>query len=102
MTQIMNSCLSRVHDAMEKAFEAAKPSTSSSKPCTSATPSTSGAKRKADETSAGGPSAPKKGLWIGDGLTESDLEDSSDEEDGEGTKDAEKVEEKGLSKPVAV
>ena len=81
---------------MEKAFETAKPSTlssSSSKPSTSAAASTSGAKRKADETATkGGPSAPKKGLWIGDGLTESDLEDSSDEEE------AEKVEEKGISK----
>ena len=89
---------------MEKAFEAAKPSTSSSN-SSSSTASTStggGAKRKAGETSIGGPSAPKKGLWIGDGLTESDLEDSSDEEDGEGTNDAGKSEEKGLSKAVAV
>ena len=85
---------------MEKAFETAKPSTSSSKSSSSTT--TGGAKRKADETSIGGPSAPKKGLWIGDGLTESDLEDSSDEEDGEGTNNAGKAEEKGLSKAVAV
>ena len=84
---------------MEKAFEASKPSTSSSsKPSTSAKPSTSGVKRKVEETATGGPSAPKKGLWIGDGLTESDLEDSSDE-DEEAEK---KVEGKSLSKAVAV
>ena len=88
---------------MEKAFETAKPPTSSSKPSSStASTSTGGAKRKAGETSIGGPSAPKKGLWIGDGLTESDLEDSSDEEDGEGANNAGKSEEKGLSKAVAV
>ena len=82
---------------MEKAFETAKPSTSSSKSSSStASTSTGGAKRKADETSVGGPSAPKKGLWIGDGLTESDLEDSSvDEAD-------EKLDGKGVSKAVAV
>ena len=48
--------------------------------------------------SGAGPSAPKKGLWIGDGLTESDLEDSSDEEEEAGKK----VEGKGVSKAVAV
>ena len=48
--------------------------------------------------SGAGPSAPKKGLWIGDGLTESDLEDSSDEDEEAGKK----VEGKGVSKAVAV
>ena len=47
-------------------------------------------------TATAGPSAPKKGLWIGDGLTESDLEDSSDEETDE------KLNGKGASKAVAV
>jgi len=43
----------------------------------------SGTKRKAEEEKPG-PSKPKKGLWVGDGLTESDLEDSSDEDDDTG------------------
>ncbi len=62
----------KVHDAMEKAFEKAKEEPQAS---------TSGIKRKSDVTESKAPVPPKKGLWIGDGITESDLEDSSDEDE---------------------
>jgi len=41
----------------------------------------SGIKRKAHEKTTSAPSKPKKGLWVGEGLTESDLEDSTDDEE---------------------
>jgi len=44
-------------------------------------PSTSASSSATSKSTGGGPSKPKKGLWVGDGLTESDLEDSSDEEE---------------------
>jgi len=93
----------RVHEAMDAVFGASKKpaaatstvtssSTGSSSPKSSSSegdsketaaasvPGPSGTKRKADEKTTAAPSKPKKGLWVGDGLTESDLEDSSDEE----------------------
>jgi len=83
----------RVHEAMEAVFskkDSSPPqssSSSSSEDSKEPQPGGSGLaiKRKAEEKPAAkaGPSKPKKGLWVGDGLTESDLEDSSDEE-GEG------------------
>jgi len=42
-----------------------------------------GTKRKAEPPKPTAASKPKKGLWVGDGLTESDLEDSSSDEDEE-------------------
>jgi hypothetical protein len=72
----------KVHDAMEKAFETAAKAKEPQ-------PSTSGLKRKAEEEKpAVAAVKPKKGLWMGDGLTESDLEDSSDEEEEEKKKTA--------------
>jgi len=91
----------RVHEAMEAVFNASEKAAatatssaaaagSSSSPKSSsssdsdakdtAAPGPSGTKRKADEKTSAVPPKPKKGLWVGDGLTESDLEDSSDEE----------------------
>jgi len=88
----------RVHEAMDAVFKkksdhATSTQTSSSTGTSSspksssssdddAKPGPSGIKRKAEEKTNAAPSKPKKGLWVGDGLTESDLEsDSSDEED---------------------
>lgn len=79
----------RVHEAMEAVFskkDSSPQSSSSSEDNHEPQPGGSGIKRKAEVTApaasstVGGPSKPKKGLWVGDGLTESDLEDSSDEE----------------------
>lgn len=82
----------RVHDAMEQAFAKKTTETKSSKEIASTsinldnTPDkTSWAKRKAEETpkpsSKSGPSKPKKGLWVGIDLNDSDLESSSDDEE---------------------
>lgn len=81
----------RVHEAMEQAF--AKKTTEikqSSKEIASTSDvdnipdKINWAKRKAEETpkpsSKSGPSKPKKGLWVGIDLNDSDLESSSDEE----------------------
>jgi len=81
----------RVHEAMEQAF--AKKTTEIKQSCEenastseldSIPDKNNWAKRKADETpkpsSKSGPSKPKKGLWVGIDLNDSDLESSSDEE----------------------
>jgi hypothetical protein len=83
----------RVHEAMEQAF--AK-KTTEIKQSSTEIPTTSNdigntpdktilAKRKAEETpkpsSKSGPSKPKKGLWVGIDLNDSDLESSSDDEE---------------------
>lgn len=73
----------RVQDAMEQAFKeikAGSSSSSSSDEDNHPVAGPSGVKRKSEAPIAG-PSQPKKALWIGDGLTESDLEDSSEDED---------------------
>ena len=79
----------RVHDAIEAAFKSEKPATITSdsagaSPESSSEeepqPGPSGTKRKTEVPATGPPKA-KKGLWVGDGLTESDLEDSSDDEE---------------------
>ena len=83
----------RVHEAMEEAFKtiagsatasAGSSSSSSDSEESRAGPSGASTKRKSELEPEG--SKPKKALWIGDGLTESDLEDSSDEENAEADK----------------
>ena len=78
----------RVHEAMEQAFKLKAKDDGDPKPG----PSGIGNKRKAEEdkSSKNGP-AVKKGLWIGDGLTESDLEDTSSDDDDDEERDSAKV-----------
>lgn len=76
--QAREAATDRVHEAINQVFND-KPSTSGSngKP-----PAEPGVKRKADSDAKTGPSRAKKGLWIGVDLDDSDLDSSSDEEDG--------------------
>ena len=67
----------RVHDAVEEAFKKAEEEDAKAEPKAS----TSGIKRKAPEATATSTKKAKNGLWIGDGITESDLEDSSSDEE---------------------
>jgi len=86
----------RVHDAMDAVFKkkaaatvtsgslqsTSDSSASSENEQTDCQPGPSGTKRKAaGEAEKPGPPKSKKGLWMGDGLTESDLEDSSEDEE---------------------
>jgi len=83
----------RVHEAMEQAFakktteikQSSKEIASTSNDLDDTPDKTIWAKRKAEETpkpsSKSGPSKPKKALWVGIDLNDSDLESSSDEEE---------------------
>ena len=80
----------RVHEAMEKAFQKKKDTKSDKKEDTRSTDienpknEINWAKRKAEDppepSKKSGQSKPKKGLWVGVDLNDSDLESSSDEE----------------------
>eukprot|EP00095_Tigriopus_kingsejongensis_P011961 snap_masked-scaffold476_size161517-processed-gene-0.29 protein:Tk11961 transcript:snap_masked-scaffold476_size161517-processed-gene-0.29-mRNA-1 annotation:"c1orf55 homolog" len=71
----------RVHESIEAAMKKKK-ATHDAQPQAS----TSGVKRKIDDPPAATVSQPKKGLWMGVDLNDSDLETSSDEEDTEKSK----------------
>ena len=89
----------RVHDAMEQAFaskstelkQSSKQTASTSNSLDNTPDKFNWAKRKAEEnpkpSNKSGPSKPKKGLWVGIDLNDSDLESSSDEEAEIQTKD---------------